>query len=296
MAMKSCLLMALVLTAGLLTAADPTGADVDIWIENASSETRVKALVVAAWRTPDREGGVLGWSLGVCHDPDKASIGDCHEDPGELPCGPERTCQHIRCMDDLLSAGPNGQAPEFHGLTVYKNGVTHSVIMAMQQTWELEATDRFEIMEITYTMKSDARSVQVEPCDTLGYPSVPTYWVWTDGITVPPQKREGASVGLPEINIPHVDFIRGDANQDGRLSISDAICLAGAIFGRGQRRDLISHCMKSADANDDGKLDMADPINLLDALFEGGPAMPDPVACGQDPTDDDLTCDEYICR
>jgi PKD repeat protein len=81
-------------------------------------------------------------------------------------------------------------------------------------------------------------------------------------------------------------FRRGDANADGKVDISDAIAILGYLFGGGDG----PACLDAADANDDGKVDISDAIYLLAHLFLGGPAppAPGPIACGGDPTDDNL--------
>ncbi len=84
-----------------------------------------------------------------------------------------------------------------------------------------------------------------------------------------------------------VTFVRGDANGDGRLDISDAI----------QKLKLLFHgspgfpCPDSADSDDSGEVDVSDPIHDFVYLFLGGPppAMPFPSA-GPDPTPDGLGC------
>lgn len=45
------------------------------------------------------------------------------------------------------------------------------------------------------------------------------------------------------------------------------------------------------DANDDGKLDLSDAVFTLAHLFQGGaaPPAPGPETCGVDPTADDLS-------
>jgi hypothetical protein len=52
-------------------------------------------------------------------------------------------------------------------------------------------------------------------------------------------------------------------------------------------------CADAADADDSGAIDLADAIHLLSALFLGGPAPAAPFpACGTDPTEDALDCEE----
>lgn len=85
-------------------------------------------------------------------------------------------------------------------------------------------------------------------------------------------------------------FVRGDANADEHVDISDATHVLSHLFTAG----LEPSCLKAADANDDGLLDVSDPVFLLTYLFGGGPALPSPAdACGVDLTDDPLTCTSY---
>jgi hypothetical protein len=81
-------------------------------------------------------------------------------------------------------------------------------------------------------------------------------------------------------------FVRGDADGDGRIEISDPIRVLGRLF----LGDPPVSCEDAADANDDGEIDLTDPIFILDRLFRGGDALPPPGpgACGTDPTADPL--------
>ena len=90
-------------------------------------------------------------------------------------------------------------------------------------------------------------------------------------------------------------FIRGDANADGDVDISDPIFNLDFQFGGGQ-----AFCLDAHDSNDDGSIDISDPIYSLAAQFTGGPSIPAPgpaPTCGDDPTPDDpcrvLTCETY---
>jgi hypothetical protein len=94
-------------------------------------------------------------------------------------------------------------------------------------------------------------------------------------------------VGAQTDSGPLVEFLRGDANLDGRFDVSDPILtlrnlfLDGAAFG----------CPDAADSDDSGAIDIADPIRGLSFLFLGSraPAPPFPAA-GVDPTADSLPC------
>ncbi|MCZ6792712.1 MAG: hypothetical protein O7J95_03760, partial [Planctomycetota bacterium] len=82
-------------------------------------------------------------------------------------------------------------------------------------------------------------------------------------------------------------FVRGDANGDGRVDVSDPVSTLGYLFlGSSEIR-----CLDAADANDDGELAISDPIRTLQLLFLGGPRLPAPYPTrGEDPTEDALDC------
>jgi len=82
-------------------------------------------------------------------------------------------------------------------------------------------------------------------------------------------------------------FVRGDANLDGFVEVSDAVTALLFLFG-----PLELECEDAADANDDGELNVADPIRVLRSLFGGAPALPPPLSshCGPDLTIDAVHC------
>ncbi len=82
-------------------------------------------------------------------------------------------------------------------------------------------------------------------------------------------------------------FIRGDANQDKRVDISDPIFILRYIFSGGAA----PRCFDAADNNNDSRMDISDPIFLLNYLFRGGPqpSSPFPIP-GVDPDHDTLDC------
>lgn len=92
------------------------------------------------------------------------------------------------------------------------------------------------------------------------------------------------------------EFIRGDANVDGKYDLSDAISILDYLFGAGESN--VRNCLKAADSNDDGSINLADAIYLLTFLFsQGDDPMPPYKYCGTDPTEDKLTCEAFtICE
>ncbi|MCA8960665.1 MAG: hypothetical protein KDC38_09140 [Planctomycetes bacterium] len=89
-------------------------------------------------------------------------------------------------------------------------------------------------------------------------------------------------------------FVRGDANQDGVVDISDAVTVLAQLFIAGTSPP---ECASTVDANDDGASDVSDVVFLLNQLFVPGalPLPPPHPDCGVDPTPDVLDCDRFDC-
>lgn len=86
------------------------------------------------------------------------------------------------------------------------------------------------------------------------------------------------------------EFIRGDANYDARINVTDPVTVLENMFLPGSTS---IRCLDAADSNDDGTIDLSDAIYVLSHLFAGGPAPPPPFpALGGDPTIDKLNCAE----
>ena len=86
-------------------------------------------------------------------------------------------------------------------------------------------------------------------------------------------------------------FVRGDANVDGVLDISDGITVLLHLFVG--KSALV--CEDHGDADDSGALDVTDAIYMLDYLFQNGepPAAPFPGA-GLDTTNDPYACGDPL--
>jgi hypothetical protein len=85
-------------------------------------------------------------------------------------------------------------------------------------------------------------------------------------------------------------FIRGDANSNGAVDMSDAIKTLNVLFTGATSND----CQDSMDTNDDGAVDISDGVYCLSFLFLGGPAVEPPFPeCGPDNTADTIGCNVY---
>ena len=100
-------------------------------------------------------------------------------------------------------------------------------------------------------------------------------------------------IGLETMVFDGTPFQRGDANDDGRLNISDPSFILTVLF-RGTGTE--PACQDAADANDSGAIDLSDAVLLFNYLFRAGAAPADPVGvCGFDSTDSALTCESSQC-
>ena len=81
-------------------------------------------------------------------------------------------------------------------------------------------------------------------------------------------------------------FVRGDANGDEVVDISDGIAVVSYLF---LGRELV--CLDAADTDDDEQLVITDAVYLLDFLFRSGAPPPPPYpGAGTDPEGDILGC------
>lgn len=115
-------------------------------------------------------------------------------------------------------------------------------------------------------------------------------FVAEDGQSVRPCNAGTASVTIRFVPIIDRPFIRGDSNGDGRVDISDAIYTLQFLFAGGPEPP----CLDAAAVRDCPGLDLGDGIVTLIFLFQGGSMRaPGAFACGDDPTFDNLGCQEY---
>ncbi len=95
----------------------------------------------------------------------------------------------------------------------------------------------------------------------------------------------------PQIAGQDARYLRGDANGDGVVDVSDPLATLIGLFWNGGA----PACEDAVDANDDGSVDVSDAVFSLGFLFSTDNPIPPPgpLACGTDPTEDDLTCLVY---
>jgi hypothetical protein len=69
------------------------------------------------------------------------------------------------------------------------------------------------------------------------------------------------------VTIKYVQFLRGDTNADGNVSLSDIVYLISYLFKHGPAPEPI----QKGDTNCDGNVSLSDIVYLISYLFKGGP-------------------------
>ncbi len=91
-------------------------------------------------------------------------------------------------------------------------------------------------------------------------------------------------------------FVRGDANSDGSINLTDGMIPLLFLFSGGAA----PACADAADTNDTGNIEITDAIIIFSWLFTGGaaPAEPSPLSpgysnedCGPDASEDGIGCE-----
>ncbi|MBI4586975.1 MAG: hypothetical protein HY717_23430 [Planctomycetes bacterium] len=83
-------------------------------------------------------------------------------------------------------------------------------------------------------------------------------------------------------------FIRGDANDDGAVDVSDVVSTLRYLF-LGMEAP---YCPDAADSNDNGEIEISDPVLVLLSIFQGS----GPIRAPYPEQDFDPTADESSCR
>ena len=88
-------------------------------------------------------------------------------------------------------------------------------------------------------------------------------------------------------------FVRGDANGDGNVNISDAVAILNHLYLGGP-----AECLEAMDADRSRRVDISDPIVLIRRLILGGRAPQPPYPdCGHFVSfRPQLSCEESSCR
>ena len=138
--------------------------------------------------------------------------------------------------------------------------------------------------------------------DTLGQPGQPMVQnsvlnVGNFGEQLVFQNGFGLVTDVIVVGAPQAEFVRGDANADGQIDISDPIATLIFLFPPVPGGAFLP-CLNAGDVNIDGQIDIGDPIGLLGYLFDPlAPPLPQPFPfCAPDPFLTGLECQvQAIC-
>ncbi|MBN1418091.1 MAG: hypothetical protein JXP34_04905 [Planctomycetes bacterium] len=233
-------------------------------LDEGATELRVKVLL----ETPDK---ITGFSFGVTHN---------------------ESLLNLRAVENGadLAATNGGGGPAFLEIDAAPDpgpGATVGCLISMNKPFDsLGPGGGLHLFDLVYDIDAGATAGMTSNLTFTGTLDTPPVEIVLDASGTAYTPEDGTVV-LDSARVVYggggtgPDFLRGDLTEDGRLTISDGVRIARALFQAGPAIT----CDDAADTNDDEKLDAADVLYLLNHLFLGGPALPAPsAACGPDDT------------
>jgi hypothetical protein len=246
---------------------------------------------------------VTAFSFGVKHDAAKLSV-------QSVDIGPD--------LQAALGAG-NAPDPQFFALNLLPAGGTGftvaMILSAQNPAVALAPGLDHHIFNIQYKLPDGATGdTKVDITGDLGTPKVPVILDVNNGTSQAPAgaaATTSATIGVGTGTT--VPFLRGDANQSGRLETTDAIILLNYLFGggtfpagAGTRTSCIvafnvdgTTDKGTAGVEDQLDIGITDALYLLIYLFQRGAAPPAPFPqCGEPamPADAAIQCTEFTCH
>lgn len=199
-----------------------------------------------------QEVAVEGWSFALCHTAESAEV-------VEISPSPE--------VEEIL----NGEPPDFLFHEITPAGpfvaVRQSVLLgtALDPIRLGPFPGGLALLGIRYRVSTTS---DIKFCDGFGSALFDNQ-VSIDGIRYQPRTRLGATLVQGALG---TRFVRGDADLNGEVDITDPIITLAALFLSGS----VLPCLDAADSNDVGPVDISDPIFTLRFLFLGGEPPPAP--------------------
>ncbi len=231
---------------GVLLFLNPVAVAQSVYSLSASDEMGSIGSSVEVSVNIDSSQGVDVWglSLGICSDPSIAT-------PISVVPGAATLAVNNGSFPNYLSfnAGPDGVsgglAFDFTGVNVLTPGVDQ------------------ELLVVIYGVSQGATAgltTSLEFCTSLGAPPVELIIAEQGGVAVVPLVNAGS---ITAVAAPPAEFIRGDVNEDGVVSVSDAVRLFEELFVGVAGGE----CSRAGDVNHDHQRDLGDVIFLLGAIL-----------------------------
>ena len=186
-------------------------------------------------------------------------------------------------------------SPPFHkrrpGVFLRKGEIRYSIVQQSTPPFDTgyQINDPWGWVRYVNVMEADPMFVHWQAGDFRLLPGSPAIDAGDPASPLDPDgTRKDIGAVFPDLP-PRYVFIRGDANGDGELDISDAVRILVGLF---VDPSFVS-CLDAADANDDGAVGITDAIVVLNFLFGDRGELPGPAEphiWGVDFTEDGLDC------
>lgn len=292
-----------------------------LYTEHLDIKDHFEATIVTDARTL----GIQGWYYGIAHDPELLTLLDASFDGTDASQVFDGGF-NLTTAEDIQTCGPDvkcGTSGRTDG-----GGWISAVVLSFVRPRDLPlgrksvAKARYDASNLiglrfteTYVEISDRLAREDAPPGLFGVTVRGRSRRWSTGVhglvttypdEIPPEPdgevtcddaMDNDMDGLIDAEDPDCQgrFFRGDADGNGRIQISDAILIIGAVAGGLEPR---FDCPRIRDADDNGVLNLTDGLPVLGYVFhlDGGPPLPAPfLSCGKDTTPDELTCNESNC-
>jgi len=179
-----------------------------------------------------------------------------------------------------LSTLNGGSGPDFFDVELFLDpgltGMTVGVVFDFMAVEELPAGSSYHTLDLLWQLSPTARGgtvTEVGFCDCLGSPPLSSI-VISLGQSIAP-----VLIGAEVTVLGGIDFVRGDANADGVIDISDPVSAVLQLFGLSPLL-----CLDAIDSDANGTLTLADVFFTLNYLIALGPAPSAPFpTCGSVP-------------
>lgn len=164
-------------------------------------------------------------------------------------------------------------------------GFTLAVVVDFQSTYMIPPTLGLQLAVADLSITPGAHMV-ASYCGTLAIPQVAVVTVVAGGHSGTPTTFPVVVLQPPPPPPPPpppvYGFVRGDCNGSGAVSVPDVVTLLLILFPPPGLSTTVP-CEDACDANEDGSLSLADAILCLHALFGVPPAaLPGPSVCGEE--------------
>ena len=275
----------------------PTTEGLAEWVVPSATGQETAPVTVGVYLDSNRaSGGPKGWSISLeaepCFEPRSATTdgtvaAEASADPVGLRRGGFEKTEVV--------------VPEKEG-KAGRSGVVSAVILSYDEPVTLPPVSSSLVLFVEGDVASNGI---VEPGDTATPCAVRPLgegpWLAGSGqpvetlVSIDEESYRPEVTGARIVLVGTEGFVRGDANADGSINLTDSIAILSFLFLGGNA----PACMDAADASDQGEVNITSAIYVLGWLFLGAeaPPVPTPSAakyargdCGPDPTDDALGC------